>query len=397
MTAAARVSAFPWIALDRTTRAAADATRAGRRWAEAQVDSAAFPRAAGEVLGARVALLLRSARPLAEASPLPGAVGVLVARSEAPDVGRAVLVEAEGALVAAVLSRVLRRPAPRVIDPSAAPGAPSAGAFAAIVAAVLRRAHASHAGGADAGTLRVLAAGPAADLESDLRRAAPDAHALTLTALVDDDAFEARVVVSLGAARAAPSRTWTVTDLAALGALPLEVPVVACACASTVAEVASLGVGDVLVPGPWPLERVQGGLSGPVHIAPAGRDVGIAAHLGDDGRLVLRGGAVPLGAARPARAETEATMDAATGKAELVDAMGDVPVVIRVEIGEARMAAREWARLGAGDVVALGRRIGEKVVLRVGGVPVARGDLVDVEGEVGVRIVERITGDESTP
>jgi len=383
VTPAARVSVFPWTALDRTTRAAAEATRAGRRWAEAQVDVAAFPRAAGELLGARVALLLRSARPLAEATALPGGVAVLVARSEAPEVGRAVLVEADAALVAAVLSRVLKRSAPRVVDPSAAPGAPSAGAFAAVVAAVLRRA-------SGAGTLRVLAAGPAADLESDLRRAAPDAHALTLTALVDDDAFEARVVVSLGAARAAPSRTWTVTDLAALGAMPLEIPVVACACASTVAEVASLGVGDVLVPGPWPLKRVQGGFSGPVHLVPAGGDVGIAAQLGDDGRLVLRGGAVPLG-------ETEAKMNAGAGKAELVDAMGDVPVVIRVEIGEARMAAREWARLGAGDVVALGRRIGEKVVLRVGGVPVARGDLVDVEGEVGVRIVERLTGDGSTP
>jgi len=390
VTAAARVSAFPWTALDRTTRAAAEATRAGRRWAEAQVDVAAFPRAATELLGARVALLLRSARPLAEATALPGAVGVVLARGEASDVGRAVLVEADAGLVSAVLSRVLRRPAPRVVDPSAAPGAASAGAFAAVVAAVLRRARPSPAGEAHAGTLRVLAAGPAADLESDLRRAAPDAHALTLTALVDDDAFEARVVVSLGAARAAPSRTWTVGDLAALGAMPLEVPVVACACASTVAEVGSLGVGDVLVPGPWPLKRVQGGLSGPVHLAPAGSDVGIAAHLGDDGRLVLRGGAEPLG-------ETETKMNAATGKAELVDAMGDVPVVIRVEIGEARMAAREWARLGAGDVVALGRRIGEKVVLRVGGVPVARGDLVDVEGEVGVRIVERLTGDESTP
>jgi flagellar motor switch/type III secretory pathway protein FliN len=389
VTSAARVSPFPWTALDRTTRAAVDAMRASRRWAEAEVDAAALPRAAGELLGAKVGLLLRSARPLAEASPLDGAVGVLVARSEAPEVARAVLVEADAALVAAVLARVLRRPAPRVVDPSSAPGAPSAGAFAAIVAAMLRR--------ASAGTIRVLAAGPAADLESDLRRAARDAHALTLTVLVDDDAFEARVVVPPTAALASPSRAWTSGDLEVLGVLPLEVPVVACECASTVAEVASLGVGDVLLPGPWPLKRVAGDLYGPVLLAPAGSAVGIAAQLGDDGRLVLRGGAEPLDAACPARAEMEATMNASTGKAELVDAMGDVPVVIRVEIGEARMAAREWARLGAGDVVALGRRIGEKVVLRVGGVPVARGDLVDVEGEVGVRIVERITGGESTP
>ncbi|HEX8792653.1 MAG TPA: FliM/FliN family flagellar motor switch protein [Polyangiaceae bacterium] len=377
------VKPFPWTALDRTTRAAAQATRAARQWAEAEVDAEAIPRAAAEVLGVRVSLLLRGARPLAESGPLPGGVGVLLARADSPQIARSMLVEADGALVAAILARVLRRPAARVTGPAAALGAASAGAFAALLVAVLRRAHRG-------GTLRVLAAGPAPELEGDLRRAAPDASALTLTALVDDDAFEARVVLSPAAALASTSLPWSVADLTTLGPLPLEVPVVACACASTVAEVASLAMGDVLLPGPWRLKRVPSGLAGPVLLAPAGSDMGVAAHLGDDGRLVLRGGTERL-------VNAEAKMEAGAGKAELVDAMGDVPVVIRVEIGEARMAAREWARLGAGDVVALGRRIGEKVVLRVGGVPVARGDLVDVEGEVGVRIVERITGDGSAP
>lgn len=381
MTVAERVTPFPWAALDRTTRAAAGAMRAARHWADTEIDAQAIPRVAGELLGARISLLLRSARPLAEAPPLPAGLGVLLSRSDAPEVARSVLIEADGALVAAVLARVLRRPTPRAVDPSVAPGAASVGAFAAIVAAVLRRAHAG-------GTLRVLAAGPASGLEGDLRRAAADAHALTLTLLVDDDAFEARIVVPPAASLAAPSRPWSTADLAALGSTPLEVPLLACACASTVAEVASLGVGDVLLPGPWPLKRSAAGLAGAVLLAPPGGNIGVTAQLGDDGRLVLRGGTEPLGAA-------ERTMETGAGKAELVDAMGDVPVVIRVEIGEARMAAREWARLGAGDVIALGRRIGEKVVLRVGGVPVARGDLVDVEGEVGVRIVERIAGDES--
>lgn len=383
MSAPERVKPFPWAALDRTTRAAAQAMRAARRWPEAALDVGAIPGAAAELIGAKVSLLLRGARLLAEASPLPDAVGLLVAQADPAAVGRSVLVEAEAALVAAVLSRVMRRPVPRAVDPSSAPGAASAGAFAAVVSAVLRRSRASR-------PLRVLAAGPAAGLEGDLRRAAPDAHALALTILLDEEAFEVRVVVSPGAAVAAPSRAWGAADLAALGALPLEVPIVACACASTVAEVGSLGVGDVLLPGPWPLKRAAAGLCGPVRLAPPGSDVGIAAELGDDGRLVLRGGAEPLGKA-------EATMNSGAGKAELVDAMGDVPVVIRVEIGEARMAAREWARLGAGDVIALGRRVGEKVVLRVGGLPVARGDLVDVEGEVGVRIVERLAGEESAP
>ena len=65
--------------------------------------------------------------------------------------------------------------------------------------------------------------------------------------------------------------------------------------------------------------------------------------------------------------------------------------------GEATMAAREWAALGRGDVVALGRRVGEPVLLRVGGVIVARGDLVEIDGEVAVRIVDRVQGEWTTP
>jgi flagellar motor switch/type III secretory pathway protein FliN len=53
------------------------------------------------------------------------------------------------------------------------------------------------------------------------------------------------------------------------------------------------------------------------------------------------------------------------------------------------MRAREWASLSPGDVVALGRRIGEAVTLRVGGVTVARGELVDLDGEIAVRILGR--------
>ena len=75
------------------------------------------------------------------------------------------------------------------------------------------------------------------------------------------------------------------------------------------------------------------------------------------------------------------------GKDALAGSLGEVPVVVRVEIGAAQMTAREWSRLGAGDVITLGRRIGEHVVLRAGGDEVARGELVDVEGEIGVRIV----------
>jgi flagellar motor switch/type III secretory pathway protein FliN len=104
--------------------------------------------------------------------------------------------------------------------------------------------------------------------------------------------------------------------------------------------------------------------------------------LSDGGRLMLRGD--------QALWVREAEMIESDERSALVTAVGDIPVVVRVEIGEALMAARAWAALQRGEVIAPGRRIGARVTLQVGGVPVASGKLVEIEGDVGVRIVDRI-------
>jgi flagellar motor switch/type III secretory pathway protein FliN len=67
----------------------------------------------------------------------------------------------------------------------------------------------------------------------------------------------------------------------------------------------------------------------------------------------------------------------------------EAPMVVRVEVGAVTLSASEWALLGTGDVIALGRRVSDPVLLRIGGSEVARGELVDIEGELGVRIRER--------
>ena len=79
----------------------------------------------------------------------------------------------------------------------------------------------------------------------------------------------------------------------------------------------------------------------------------------------------------------------------LESAVLDAPVVVRVEIGAVSLAARQWAALKPGDVLQTGRRIAEPVTLRIAGREVARGDLVSVEGELGVRIRE--LGREGSP
>lgn len=88
---------------------------------------------------------------------------------------------------------------------------------------------------------------------------------------------------------------------------------------------------------------------------------------------------------------SDATPTTATTTLEVLE---DAPVLVRVELGTVEMKAREWAELGPGDVIALGRRVGDPAILRVGGVELARGELVQVEGEYGVRIVARTRGGE---
>jgi len=372
------VRPFPWGALDSTSRGEVAATAALRAWTRGRARAEAIAGALGALLEARVEVLLRRARETAEVPPLDGGVAVVLAAPDDAKLARGVVVEADGALATALVARALKRPAPEIVDAAKTSGASFAGAIAAIASAVARRTHAGP-------PLRVLAAGPAGAIVRDVTRLAPDLVALEVTVIVDDDAHLARVLVPRAAALVAPAPTWDARALASLGDVTLDLAVVACATLATAAEVGSLARGDAWAPGAWPLARGASGVwHGPVMLAVGVSDVGVGADLGEDGRLVLRGDVAPL--------EGDA-MDESNNA--LVDAVGDVPVVVRVEIGAARMRAREWAALGKGDVVALGRRIAEPVVLRIGGVEVARGDLVELDGEVAVRIVERLDAKET--
>jgi len=165
----------------------------------------------------------------------------------------------------------------------------------------------------------------------------------------------------------------------------LCLPIVAIAFQATAAEVASVRTGDALLLPEWPLVRAASGNCwvGPLLLAAPSGTVGVKCELSDAPQLVLGGDTQALWVGEAEMMESEESSD-------LVSAVGEVPVLVRVEIGEARMAAREWAALERGDVISLGRRIGERVVLRVGGVPIATGELVEIDGNVGVRIVERL-------
>ena len=66
----------------------------------------------------------------------------------------------------------------------------------------------------------------------------------------------------------------------------------------------------------------------------------------------------------------------------------DVPVELAVEVGRTQMTIREALALGPGSIVTLNRLAGEPVDLLVNGKPIARGEVVVIDEEFGLRVTE---------
>lgn len=70
--------------------------------------------------------------------------------------------------------------------------------------------------------------------------------------------------------------------------------------------------------------------------------------------------------------------------------LGEVELTVTVELGRVRLPLRELLRLQEGSVVELDRLAGAPVDVLANGTSVARGDVVVVGDELGVRISELI-------
>lgn len=278
------------------------------------------------VIGADVAIRFLYAR-----APEPVA-GVLVAFSDGE---RALLLEAEPALAREVVARTLKHEA-GIADGATPSREGVAGAFAAIVHHALRR----------------IADAP-------LRSVDPSAvkRELVISLAIDlgGATYGARLAIPPSAGARAPASL----------DFPLSLPL-ATSCVVERAAIETLETGDVLLP-PNLLRAAPFAL-----IAPASeRGIGVecSAECDSGPRLVIRNDATMA-------MDTNANLDAAL----------DAPVVVRVELGAVEMKAREWAALNEGDVITLQRKLGEPAILRIAGQEVARGELVQVDGEYGIRI-----------
>ncbi len=176
---------------------------------------------------------------------------------------------------------------------------------------------------------------------------------------------------------------WPVTALApaappglARGStLPIALPVVAAEVVLERALLETLEVGGALLPGAaWSLTP-EG--CGPVLLVAPRSHHAITATLALDGSLVVGSATVTLSDDAPAPDDPTPL-----GLPAL-----QAPVLVRVEVASVSLSAEEWLRLRPGDVLRTDAPVPAPVVLRVAGVPVARGELVTVEGELGVKIV----------
>ncbi len=370
--------AFPFSSFESLTRSDVEAQGRLGRAVRRKVHLERLGRALADLAGEPIELLLRKVRN-ARGSQATDAVALLLAEPGEPDPARRLLLEVEGSLARDLLARALHQPGPALGDPSRAAGAPIAGGMAALAAFAIRKAHAGI-------PMHVVAAGPAPVLSRNFLATALQSCTAHFTLVVGANAYDAKVTVADSVWSASEASSAETLDVRArlrdLGAAQLGLPLVACTILCARETLATLRPGDALVTSECPLTSSGGSIEGPAALcAPrSGRAIMVA--LARGGRLVVRGaGRCPMDTVdAPTHDETS------TGP---LDGVEDIPVVVRVELGFVELSASQWAELAPGDVLSLGRRLGDPATLRVGGSTVGYGELVLVDGEYAVRLSGR--------
>ena len=79
---------------------------------------------------------------------------------------------------------------------------------------------------------------------------------------------------------------------------------------------------------------------------------------------------------------------AAQGPQEDLEILYDVPFVVEAEMGRTHRTVREILKIAQNSLIELDKDAGEPVDLMVNGLLVARGEVVEIDGNYGVRITE---------
>lgn len=106
--------------------------------------------------------------------------------------------------------------------------------------------------------------------------------------------------------------------------------------------------------------------------------------------VVERGLSLAIGEGRIELRATPGAMEAEVATGYLGPDMAlpdDAHVELTVQLGTTRLSLRQLAELAPGQIVSLGRPLAGPFEVRAAGRLIGRGELVDVDGELGVRIV----------
>ena len=201
--------------------------------------------------------------------------------------------------------------------------------------------------------------------------------ALTCEVRIGDEAGSARVY-----ARAAMLTQGSARALRELPELPLTLVAEVGRAALPRSELASLRQRDIIVLDACALQRDAGRWLGSVAVHVLGSRTHLVCQIRDQRLQVER----HCRATEPAM--TTGRVSQPASNPELGTLALDAPLEIHVELARFSVTLGELQRMTAGDVLQTGQRIGEAVTLRVAGRAIARGELVDVEGEVGVRVTQ---------
>lgn len=71
-----------------------------------------------------------------------------------------------------------------------------------------------------------------------------------------------------------------------------------------------------------------------------------------------------------------------------IDLLKDVPLSVHAELGRTKMLVKDILRLGVGSVIELEKETGEPVDLLVNNKMIARGEVVEIEGNFAIRVTE---------
>ncbi len=355
------VEPFPWHEIPRTTRQA-EVALAGVRGRVQTLSAGSVGQHASELLAAEVSISLATPR-VAERFASRGS-DLFFSLGDEPN---AFVVSVDPELVSRVVSRLLDR-SPPLAGPGNAADPALLGGFAAVLTEIARRDRLS----------QPLMWRPARGLGSPL-------IVLDGVARVDGAAFSWSIWCEGGGV--VPSRRLRSTTC------PVSLPVVVATSTVRRTELAQLEVGAAWLPEAFFPEQLDP-LVGTAYVAGPGAEVGIAMEFSTAGTMTMgRGLSSLLADVSDDLNEAEPTAsDASDPSGALKSAVLEAPVVVRVEMGAVSMSAGDWMALAPGDVIETGTRVNGPVVLRVAGREVARGELVQIDGRVGVRVMEISSG-----